>query len=54
VDETGGIALVFLGRRSINGIKVGTRIAAEGTIGEERGRMAILNPAYEILPDQPA
>jgi DNA/RNA endonuclease YhcR with UshA esterase domain len=54
VDETGGIALVFLGRRSIAGIKVGTRIAAEGTIGEERGRLAILNPAYEILPDQPA
>ena len=54
VDETGGIALVFLGRRSIAGIKVGTRIVAEGTVGEERGRLAILNPAYEILPDQPA
>jgi amino acid transporter len=53
VDETGGIALVFLGRRSIAGIKVGTRIAAEGTVGEERGHMAILNPTYELLPDQP-
>ena len=54
VDETGGITLLFLGRRSIPGIKVGARIVVEGTVGEDRGHLAILNPAYEILPDQPA
>jgi hypothetical protein len=51
VDETGGIALVFLGRRSIDGMKVGTRLVAEGTVGEEHGRLAILNPTYDFLED---
>jgi amino acid transporter len=53
VDETGGIVLVFLGRRSIGGMKVGTRVVADGTIvGDDRGRMAILNPNYQFLPDE--
>ena len=53
VDETGGIVLVFLGRRSIGGMKVGTRIVADGTVvGDDRGRMAILNPNYQFLPDE--
>ena len=51
VDETGGISLVFLGRRSIPGIKVGARITAEGTAGQDRGHLAILNPIFEFLPD---
>ncbi len=53
VDETGGIVLVFLGRRSIGGMKVGTRVVADGTVvGDDRGRMAILNPNYQFLPDE--
>jgi hypothetical protein len=53
VDETGGIALVFLGRRSIGGMKVGARVVAEGTvIGDDRGRLAMLNPSYQFLPDE--
>ena len=51
VDDTGGIALVFLGRQSIAGMKVGARLVAEGTVGEERGRLAILNPVYSFLPE---
>jgi amino acid transporter len=51
VDDTGGIALVFLGRKSIPGMKVGARVIAEGTVGEDHGRLAILNPTYEFLPD---
>src|SRR4029078_11002640 len=44
VDETGGIVLVFLGRRSIGGMKVGMRIVAEGpVVGDDRGRLAMLN-----------
>jgi amino acid transporter len=55
VDETGGIVLVFLGRRSIGGMKVGTRVVAEGTVvGDDRGRLAILNPDYRFLPDDEA
>jgi amino acid transporter len=51
VDDTGGITLLFLGRRSISGLNVGARITAEGTVGEDRGHLAILNPIFEFLPD---
>jgi hypothetical protein len=40
---------VFLGRRSIAGIAVGSRVIAEGMVGEDRGRLAILNPTYRLL-----
>jgi len=50
-DETGSIALVFLGRRHISGIKAGTRLLAEGMVSDRGGRLAMLNPEYEILPD---
>jgi hypothetical protein len=51
VDDTGGIALVFLGRRDIPGLKVGARITADGTAGTDHGHLAILNPVFEFLPD---
>jgi len=51
VDDTGGMALLFLGRRSIAGMKVGARVVVEGTVGEDHGRLAMLNPTYEFLPD---
>jgi len=48
-DETGGITLHFLGRRSIAGLNVGSSISAEGMVGESGGNMTIMNPSYEIL-----
>jgi RecG-like helicase len=50
VDDTGGLTLVFLGRSSIGGIRLGTRLVAEGTVAASRDRLAILNPVYELLP----
>jgi amino acid transporter len=50
-DDTGAIALVFLGRRNVSGIKAGTRVVAEGMVGQHGGQLAILNPDYEILAD---
>jgi len=50
-DDTGGITLQFLGRKSIAGIKVGSFIKAEGMVGEENGKLSILNPRYEIVVD---
>ena len=50
-DETGGLVLVFLGRKSIAGMAVGTRLVATGVVGDHRGHLAMLNPTYEILPD---
>ena len=49
VDETGGILLVFLGRRKVAGVELGRRIAAEGMVGESRGYLAMLNPDIELL-----
>jgi hypothetical protein len=52
VDATGGIVLVFLGRRHVAGIQCGTELAAEGMVGESGGRLALLNPEYWLLaPD---
>jgi RecG-like helicase len=52
VDGTGGITVVFLGRRSIGGVKLGARLVAEGTVAETRNQLALLNPAYQLLPHE--
>jgi hypothetical protein len=48
-DGTGAIAVVFLGRRRIAGIDVGARLAVEGRVSDHHGRLAILNPTYQLL-----
>ena len=48
-DSTGGITLQFLGRRNIVGLKVGSKVNAEGMVGEQEGSLTILNPSYEIV-----
>ncbi len=48
VDPTGAILLVFQGRRQIAGIQQGAKLLAEGTVGAWKGRLAILNPRYEL------
>lgn len=47
-DETGGMAVVFLGRREIPGIGPGAKLTAEGMVSDHQGRLAILNPDYEL------
>ncbi len=49
VDHSGSISVVFLGRRSLAGVGVGTRLMAEGTVGIHKARLAILNPTYHLL-----
>jgi amino acid transporter len=51
VDGSGGIALVFLGRKHVAGLAPGVRLVAEGMVGDHGGRLAMLNPAYRVLPD---
>lgn len=51
VDGTGGLNLVFLGRKHVAGLAPGVRLVAEGMIGEQAGKLAILNPLYRILPE---
>ena len=49
-DASGAdLMVVFLGRREIPGIRTGTELVVEGTIGERRGGLAVINPRYELL-----
>jgi amino acid transporter len=49
VDETGGIVIVFLGRRRIAGIEPGAQMQVEGRVSDHHGRLALLNPIYQLL-----
>ncbi len=49
VDGTGGVELVFLGRRAVGGVRLGTRMRAAGRVGAHHGRLAMLNPVYELI-----
>ncbi|MFN8050026.1 MAG: amino acid permease [Acidimicrobiales bacterium] len=49
VDESGSLTVAFFVRRSLPGVVAGTRVAVEGVVSERGGRLAMLNPAYEIL-----
>ena len=50
VDGSGeAITLVFLGRRSIAGLQSGTMLRAEGMVAKHKGKLSIINPAYELL-----
>ena len=49
VDGSGeAITLVFLGRRSIPGIRNGTKLVAEAMIGKHQEKLAMINPVYEL------
>jgi amino acid transporter len=50
VDGSGeAITLVFLGRRSISGLHGGSLVRAEGMVGKHRGRLGMINPAFELV-----
>jgi hypothetical protein len=48
VDATGGVELLFYGRRSIPGLVTGATITASGRTMSHRGRLAIANPRYQL------
>jgi hypothetical protein len=50
-DSSGGVTLVFYGRRGIPGIEPGTHLRATGTVGEMHGCLAVQNPTYELISD---
>lgn len=49
VDDTGGVGVVFLGRREIAGIHPGTLLAVEGMVGVHNRRLAMINPSYQLI-----
>jgi hypothetical protein len=49
-DGTGRVEAVFSGRRRIGGLSLGRGVVLEGVGHEARGRLVLLNPAYNLLP----
>ncbi|HEX9124459.1 MAG TPA: OB-fold nucleic acid binding domain-containing protein [Actinomycetota bacterium] len=47
-DGTGEIRVVWMGRRSIPGLKLGTRIVVEGVMAEQRAERRMVNPSFEF------
>jgi hypothetical protein len=47
-DGTGEISALWLGRRSIPGLALGSRVVIEGVLGKERERPKIVNPTFEF------
>ena len=48
-DGTGTVLAVFLGRRRLAGVRVGSRIELNGRAGVHQNRLALLNPTYRLL-----
>jgi hypothetical protein len=53
-DGTGDAAVVWLGRRSIPGLTLGSRLIVEGMLGEEQGLKRIVNPTFEFVGSEEA
>lgn len=47
-DGTGELDVEFVGRRTIGGIDPGRHLLVEGVAHDERGRLVVLNPSYEL------
>ncbi len=52
-DHSGAMSIVFLGRPRMAGVEVGTRMRVEGTAGQRQGRLAIMNPDYQLIDGRP-
>jgi hypothetical protein len=47
-DESGSLSVVFFGRRRIEGIAIGAVVTVDGMAIDHHGRLAIVNPVYEL------
>jgi RecG-like helicase len=47
-DGTGEVTATWMGRTSISGVVLGTRLILEGVVAELRGERRIVNPRYEF------
>ena len=47
-DGTGEVTVVWMGRRSIPGVNLGTRLVVEGVLGEQRSERRLVNPKFEF------
>ena len=47
-DGTGDAVIVFMGRRGIQGLTLGTKVVVEGVLGDKRGEVRMVNPRFEF------
>jgi RecG-like helicase len=47
-DGTGEVTAVFMGRRGIGGLSLGSRVVVDGVIAEQHGEHRIVNPRLEF------
>ncbi|MEW6058887.1 MAG: OB-fold nucleic acid binding domain-containing protein [Actinomycetota bacterium] len=47
-DGTGEMSVVWMGRRTIPGLTLGTRLVVEGVVGEQRQGLRMVNPVFEF------
>ena len=47
-DGTGELAVVWMGRRSIPGLSLGTHLVVEGVMAEQRSGRRMVNPQFEF------
>lgn len=47
-DGTGEVTVVWMGRRSIHGLNLGTRLVVEGLLAEHRAGRRMVNPIFEF------
>jgi RecG-like helicase len=48
-DGTGEVTARWLGRRSIRGLALGSRLKIEGVLGVEQGVRRVVNPTFEFV-----
>ena len=47
-DGTGEVSAVWLGRKAIRGLALGSRVVIDGVLGKDRERPKIVNPTFEF------
>ncbi len=47
-DGSGDLRVRWLGRRSIPGLILGSRLTVEGVVGEDHGTRRMVNPTFEF------
>ena len=47
-DGTGEVTVMWMGRRTIRGLSLGTHLVVEGLLADQRGEKRIVNPSFEF------
>jgi hypothetical protein len=48
-DGTGELTAVWLGRRTIPGLLLGSRLVLDGVIGKDKRGLRVVNPTFEFV-----